>query len=249
MHDEARVGGAALFAVFEAFFELFGEQVPLAEFPDAVGVDAFHFEHVAFAGIDEGTGNVAAIAATADEAEAIDVFVAHKCIAKRAAAAADETDGQAVAARDGHADGKGGAAAVGWGFGDAGVAAEDLDEHGVLQDAEGIIPTGDVGDESQRRAVGDHAVDVVDVPRDTFDASVSVGERKMPRLADFPHEQLCQQFAVGAHVVDGGADAGFAFFERNFGPGFAFRSRGANGVEAGGQVDHREFADQRAIDG
>jgi GMP synthase PP-ATPase subunit len=38
LHDEADIGGAALLAVIEAIAELLGEQRPIRELPDAVGV-------------------------------------------------------------------------------------------------------------------------------------------------------------------------------------------------------------------
>ena len=46
LHDEARVGGAALLGVLEALAEVLGEQRPLGEVPDAPGVEALLLEEV-----------------------------------------------------------------------------------------------------------------------------------------------------------------------------------------------------------
>ena len=53
LHDEARVGGAALLGVLEAFADVLGEQRPLAEVPDAPGVEPFLLQEVPAAPIRE----------------------------------------------------------------------------------------------------------------------------------------------------------------------------------------------------
>ena len=82
LYDVAGVGRAALLGVFETLAQVLGQQVPLGEVPDAPGVEAFLFEHVAPAGVGQRHRRPPAVGPTADEGEGADAVAADERLAQ-----------------------------------------------------------------------------------------------------------------------------------------------------------------------
>ena len=249
LNDETDVGSATLLAVIEAFAQLFGKQRPIGKLPDAVGVDPFHFEHVALFLVVESGGDDAAIGFATDESKAIDEFIADEGIAELTARAADERNGKACTASDSVGESKRIEAAVGGRLGDGGIAGKDLDENRVHKNGHGVIPGSDVGDEAQWGASDEHGRDVFDVPLNARDATVDIRECLSVGLADFPHEKKGDEFAVLLEAGQAFGDAAATLVEIDARPGERFRLGEFYGGERGVQIEHGNAAEAAAVDG
>src|SRR6202034_1227243 len=82
LDNVARVGGAPLFGVFEAFSDVLGQEVPLREVPHTPGIEALLLEHATSAGVRQGDGGAPTVRPSAPEDESAyslraDQYVAH----------------------------------------------------------------------------------------------------------------------------------------------------------------------------
>lgn len=151
LDDEARVGGAALLAVLEAFAHLRGQAVPVGELPHPVGVEPFLLEHVALAGVDELRRDGPTVGAAPDEGQRPQRLRAHQGVGELTAIAGDQGDGQTGVVHEGVHHAQAHRPALRGGFGDDGVAREQLDQLGVDEHAHRVVPGGDVGHRTRQR--------------------------------------------------------------------------------------------------
>ena len=97
-------------------------------------------------------------------------------------------------------------------------------------------------------AAGEHRRDVFDVPRDAGDAAIDVREGPGIRLADFPHEQQGDEFAMVLQASETFGDAATAFVEIGLRPRVRFGFAEFYGGQCGVQIEHRDAAQTAAVD-
>ena len=139
---------------------------------------------------------------------------------------------------------------IGRGLGDHRVAGQELDQHGVHQHAQRVVPGGDVGHRAgQRLAAGQHRFDLLQVPAHPRDGAVHRGQRLAPGLADLPHQQQGEQLPVGLQLLHAPGDAGPPLLQVDSCPSPVLGVRGGHGLQRVLQPEHRWPSDRLAVDG
>ena len=232
------------------FLRCAGQGVPVAELPDSPGVEAFLLQHVALVGLDQLAGDLAAGVPAADKGQAADVVAEHQRRRQPRPRAAEQGDRQVAAAHERGRQGQRAQATVGRCLGDHRIAGQELDQHGVDEHAQWVVPGGDVGDRAgQWLAAGQHRLDLLQVPAHPAHGAVNRGQRLAPGLADLPDQQQREQLAVLFEQVHATGDAGPPLIQVDPGPLLVLGVGRGHGLQGLAELEHRRPGDRLAVDG
>ena len=248
LHDVAGVGGAPLLGVLEALLQVPAELVPFAEFPDPPGVQALLLEEVPLAGVGQRGGRLAAVRAATDKGQRTDLVGADKGVPELRTGTGQQRHRQPGPVHERVRQRQRVEAALRRGLGDNGVAGQRLHELGMDLHRHRVVPGRDVADRPrQRTAAGDLPLDLAEVPPDPIKATVDIGARQPPRLADLPDQQQRERLPFGLHGLHRRQHPGLALVEVDPRPLPVHLRRLRDGSDGGLAIDPGRPLDDAAV--
>ena len=151
LHDETRIGGAPLLAVFESLLDVRTEKIPLRESPDAPDIETLLLQEVPATGVRQGRRGLAAVGATTHERQTADSVTADQDVAQGGTLSGHQGHRQSFARHERVGEGQAVEAALAGGFRDDRVAGEHLHEFGMHLHAHRVVPRCDVAHRARQR--------------------------------------------------------------------------------------------------